>query len=975
MAQRSPEFIKHWLGLNLYRMDGPSQYLGDEPGAARRDWDSAAVRWLMCASWDYSQASGNMSIPAVYAAVHSAGAGSEYLADRFYLPATPRDMGLLERDGIPVFGIESKHQMLDFDIVGTSISYTVLFMNFCKMLSMGGIPLRWRARAEDPEKYPMVMMGGQAYCAPEFAAPVVDCVWLGEVEDEPGNGGISEVLVAIEEFKAQGIWQTHREDCYRELAYAFPYLYFPRYTEVGYEYQDRGLPLKSKQVKSITSTLPGLRQAFTARKVRDLDKATLLTSAPLIYSDPQMGAGDLEVARGCPAWCSFCRLSWVTKPYRQESVARSVERAKAWRLNTGSVELSPFGPDFPMHTQKKELLGALMEQVSDEVDTSSMRIDDYIADDQYVLLQAIGGADSLTLGLEGNSQRMRDLAGKGTSDADVEACVIKAIGSGIRRIKLYMISNWPGEEPGDVMRIVALGQRLAEVRERFGEAAKGVRIQFSWTPLLIEAQTPLQWFAPTPPDYSLQEALHQLKELGIDMKIGTKAAPEKLAFFQACQRASRDAGEAIVDVIEHYGTASWGGFPRDMREQLDIALSAHGFWNGLDDLFGERFEDDLFGWEHIRTGVAKSFMWDAYQRMLGFVTGTDGDTYDAELDENYHGAEFVPRCDQRCSGKSCGVCDREDLELRQQYIAAAKTERDIEQRPIRPLDQTTTACRVRLQLNIGEDHRFVSAEHWKFALRRAAYRAQAALPDHGGWQTPPQVSKRSFRLASESLKYRDWCTGTDYAEFGLTGDVPPKLLTQFMEHMYRELWPEEGTRWAQITAWDLYPADAVLPSRAPSLQELEVSDDPAVVAAALERWDKASHVPVKLKAESFYAGATQEDGNAKEHVRDLWLVRDGSSYKLRMVLAGRLGPYQAYAALLGKPSWIEAARHPARRLDFFTTADLVQGDLLNPTCAGCGWAIPENLLGIVRSPLYCPRCADEAGEQRAEIIAGLARTV
>jgi hypothetical protein len=635
----------------------------------------------------------------------------------------------------------------------------------------------------------------------------------------------------------------------------------------------------------------------------------------------------------------------------------------------GSVELSPFGPDFPMHTQKRALLGALMEQVSDEVDTSSMRIDDYIADPQYVMLQALGGQDSLTLGLEGNSQRMRDLAGKGTSDADVEAAVTLAIRSGIRKVKLYMISNWPGEEPADVMRIVQLGQKLADIRDSFGDAAKGVRIQFSWTPLLIEAQTPLQWFAPTPPDYNLQESLHRLKALGVDIKIGTKAAPEKLAFFQACQRASRDAGEAIVDVIEHYGTASWGGFPRDMKEQLDAALKRHGFLNGLDDLFGERFEHDLFGWEHIDTGVSRKLMWRSYQRMLNFITGTTGETYDAELDQNYHGAEFVPRCDQHCSGSSCGVCDRGDLELRQGYIKAAQDERDIVATPIRVLDQTTVAVRMRLQLDVAEDCRFVSAEHWRFALRRAAYRAHDAMQTNlCGF---PQVSKRSFRLASESLKYRDWCIGIDYAEFGLTAPVEcPEYADIFMGAMAAEL-----ASWVRVRDWAFYPAQAVMPGRSPSLQELEVDDKPSVVAAALRRWDEAESVPVKLRSESFYSGVTQEDGDARDHVRDIWLVRRGSSYRLRFLLAGKLGPYQAYAALLGKPSWIGAARHPVTRLDFFTGADLVQGDLLRPACAGCGWAVPENLLGRPYAELYCPRCGDEAGENGTEIIAGLSRDV
>ena len=946
MLSRQPEFIENWLSENQYRMDGPAQYLGNEPGSIHRDWDSASLRWLIFASWDYSQASGNMAIPAVYRSIMDA--DPSYLCERFYLPATPRDLGMLEKGGIPVFGIESKHQLSDFDVVGTSISYTVLFMNFCKMLSMSGIPLRWKDRRENPGDWPMVIVGGQAYCAPEFMAPVVDCVWLGEVEDEEGNGGIGEVCAQIEGYKDAGLWHSDRELCYRDLARSFPYLYFPRFMAFDYGYEDRGLPHPSKQVVGYRSTLEGMQLPLRARKVRNLDNVSLLTEWPVLYSDPAMGAGDIEAARGCPAWCTFCRLSWVTKPYRQEAVPRTIERARQIRLNQGSLELSPFGPDLPMHTAKKALLGGLLEAVSDEVDTSSLRVDDYLRDPDYALLLSAGGTDSLTFGVEGNSQRMRDMAGKGISDADIEAAVTKAIRAGIRKIKLYMINNWPGEEPGDVMKIVELGRRLAEIRSGFGERARGVRIQFSWTPLLIEAQTPLQWFAPTPPDYTLQQAMDELRDYGIDFKIGTKAQPNKLAFFQACQRASREVGEAIVDVLEELDSASWGGFAKDMKERLDSALIRHGFRNGLADIFGERYRGDLFGWEHISTGVSRRLLWDTYQRSLAFIEGTDADGYDEQFDENYRGAEWVARCDERCSGKACGVCSKTDLKLRQEYIHIR--DRDLELEPVKPLDQTTIASRFRFKVIKPVDYRYVSAEAVKFIIRRAAYRAAEVTPF-------PAIAKRTVQLASDGQKYRERSAGVDYAEFGVTRPFTYDDTFLFAPRFAYEMQP-----WLAFdgSTFQIQPAQAKLPSSAPSLWELEVDEVPHTVHGWLKKWDQAGEVPVKIRTESFYAGVQTEDGDAKEHVEDFWLVRRDGSYVLRMVLNGKLGPYQAYAALAGKPSWISAARYPAVRLEFFGNDDLTAGDLFRPTCAGCGSLVPASLLGVHYDQELCPRCRDAA---------------
>jgi radical SAM superfamily enzyme YgiQ (UPF0313 family) len=195
------------------------------------------------------------------------------------------------------------------------------------------------------------------------------------------------------------------------------------------------------------------------------------------------------------------------------------------------------------NTQKKALIAGLLENVTDTVDASSMRIDDYLSDPDFAMLLQVSGTTSITLGLEGNSQMMRDLAGKGTSDDDVARAVTQAIRAGVRKVKLYFITNWPGETQADVMRVVKLGERLAGIRDSFGPAAKGVQIIFSWTPLLIEAQTPLQWFAVTPPDYGLVDAFKALMDNHrVWVKLGSKAAPEKMAFFQSCQRASRDVG-------------------------------------------------------------------------------------------------------------------------------------------------------------------------------------------------------------------------------------------------------------------------------------------------------------------------------------------------------------------------------------------------------------------------------------------------
>jgi hypothetical protein len=951
MARRSPAVIQGWLDENLHRFDLPVQFLGDEPNARRKDWNSATVRWCLVASWPYEQAAGNSSIPAVYCCINDANPTN--LADRFYLPATPRDLKLLEKHGIPVFGIESKHQLGDFDAIGTSISYPVLAMSWIKLLAMSDIPVRWRDReAAGLENYPMVVAGGLSYGAPESLAPVVDCWWLGEAEDEPGNPGIAVVTDRIRRFKATGQWATERLRCYQELAREFRFLYFPRFVDVHYAYEDRthaGAPLPSKQVVAVTSNLDGMRMPLTKRHVADLDAIKPLTAPPLLFADPAMGSGDLEVARGCPAWCSFCSLTYRQKPYRQRSVDYVVDYAKQFAANMGSARMAPFSPDFPMHTQRRTLIAALLQNVSDEVDAPTMRVDDFIADDKFILLQVHGGMDSLTLGVEGNSQRMRDLVGKGTSDADIREAVARGIRAGIRKIKLYMISNMPGETAADVMRILKLAKDLADIRDSMNQSS--VRIQFSWTPLMIEANTPMQWFAPTTQSRILGDVWDEFRDLKIDFKVGAKGEINKTTLFQLCQRASRSVGEAIVDAMTLVDKACWGGVPRTLRDILAEQLRRRGFHNGFMDCFDERDRTDLFGWEMIDQGISVDLMWSAHLQMREFLLNTDAHTYDTQFDASYHGNEWIERCDTRCYGKTCGACSHRDLTIRMGYIQAAQREVDTDISTLRVVDQRTQAQRVRVRLLKPDRYRFVDNSHWRHAVRRAAFRAQAELGTTHG------IAKRSLRFASDETRHRDWTSGVDYLEFAFTRILDQQQVTDYLHAMNRHL-----TSWVQITDWVVQPANAATLRTYfdLALAELELDTDPGTVIARLDAWAATTYVPMRLKVEGGYFAPTTEQVNAHDYVDDLWLITSEGRLKLRMLIRGRPSPYNVYAALMARPSWIDAARIPAVRLEAFVKLDRYQQDFLRPNCQACRLVIPTTLLDRPYHRHYCPHCKDTA---------------
>jgi len=551
-----------------------------------------------------------------------------------------------------------------------------------------------------------------------------------------------------------------------------------------------------------------------------------------------------------------------------------------------------------------------------------------------------------------NSQRMRDLVGKGISDAEVRETVTKALEAGVRKIKLFMISNLPGEDWGDIKQVVRLAEDLAQIRDSMNKPH--VVIQLSWTPLLIEANTPFQWFAPTPANYALADAWKELKDLRIDAKIGAKAQVDKVTFFQLCQRASREIGEAMVDVMLDLDVACWGGVPRRMREALDDSLRKWGFLNGLEDAFDERGKDDLFGWEFIDTGVSKELLWSVYQQMVEFLQYTDSATYDELVGQEYHGAEWVPRCDERCQGNACGACDREDLEIRQKMLASAEDE-SVELGDLTPIDERSVAMKIRARLDKPEQYRLVTNDHWRFNLRRALYRAREATG------MSARIAKRTIVFASDAIGYKDWTHGTDYVEFGLTKVESTERVTEFLARVNEELVnPATGQPWMQVQEWVVHPptSPSIRSDIDLTLYEVEVEETPERVQARLQAWDAAESVDMTIRAPVTYFGPPTEVVNAKEYVEGVWLVRDGHRVTVRMLVRGRPTPYNVFAALMGQKSWLEVAKYPARRVDSFVTWDGDQWDFFRPACEQCGASIPVNVLEEPFDAAKCPMCLD-----------------
>ena len=87
---------------------------------------------------------------------------------------------LLRREGLPLFSLETKRPLGEFNIVGFSFLYEMCYTNVFTMLELSGIPFYAKDRDEDA---PLIVCGGPCMCNPEPVAPFMDVVMIGDGEE------------------------------------------------------------------------------------------------------------------------------------------------------------------------------------------------------------------------------------------------------------------------------------------------------------------------------------------------------------------------------------------------------------------------------------------------------------------------------------------------------------------------------------------------------------------------------------------------------------------------------------------------------------------------------------------------------------------------------------------------------------------------------------------------------------------------
>ncbi len=571
----------------------PARYVGGEWNAITHHWDERSVRWVLIYPdlYDIGQSNGGLAI--LYDLLNHT---PDTLAERCYTP-WPDLADSLRRHRQPLFSLENRRGLRDFDALGFSLSYELTYTNILEMLDLAGIPIRSLDRSEAD---PVILAGGSGALVPEPLAPFIDAFVLGEAEDV-----ILEINQLLHDAKSQG---ASRLDLLRALART-PGVYVPRFYE--WRYAEDGTPAEVFPT-DVAASVP-----IVKRFLQGLPP--ILTKPIVPYLQTVHDRAGIEIQRGCTQGCRFCQAGMIYRPLRERTPEEVVAGARELFRNTGFDDLSLVSLSSTDHSQIKAIVRALRAEFGDQIGISlpSTRVDSFSVD--VALLCSPRKKHSMTFAPEAGSQRLRNAVSKVVDEQDLLDAARNAFEQGWTSIKLYFMIGLPTETMADVRGIVDWAAQVKQIgRQIVGNRA---RVRVSTSNHVPKAHAPFQWARQETP--AELEPKHQLlKQLTRKARLDLSwNDPQESILEGVLSRGDRRLAPVIESAWRN--GARFDAWSEHLREDL--------WWNamaqhGLDPAFychRERGLWERFPWMHIASGVSEAFLRKEWQRTWKELTTAD----------------------------------------------------------------------------------------------------------------------------------------------------------------------------------------------------------------------------------------------------------------------------------------------------------------------------------------------------------------
>lgn len=563
----------------LHKVARPARYTGNEFNNITIPWDSASLRFALCFPDTYEVGMSNLALPILYQALNTS---PGVLAERVFAPWADMEEAL-RAAALPLFTLESRHSLSEFDVVAFSLGYELTYTNVLTVLDLGGVPL---LRSDRTAQHPLVIAGGSCAVNPEPMADFVDLFFIGEAEE--GLSALVHVLHALK----------HDRPALLRAAASIPGVYVPSLYEPHYACDGSFLAMDRRD-----GDVPPI---VSRQIVSELPPPPTRPIVPFLEAVHDYGS--IEIQRGCTRGCRFCQAGMIYRPVRTRTRESVVTACEELVRNCGYSELSLLSlssSDYPHVDDLVSDLVPLCRRENVSLSLPSLRL----GPESVQLLEALPGrrGGSFTFAPEAGTERLRRAINKNVTEDDVFSTLEALRNGGWTKLKLYFMIGLPTETLEDVAGIASLVQRVAAFDPR-------LRLNVSVSLLVPKPHTPCQSDAQD--DSDMVDTKVGILKRGLRNERVKLSWPDTRAsqLEAALSRGDRRLGQVIL--------RAW-----QLGSRFDAWGECFTFdnWLAAFDACGLRIADyanrvrdpgEPLPWSHIDTGVSQAYLAAEHGKLL-----------------------------------------------------------------------------------------------------------------------------------------------------------------------------------------------------------------------------------------------------------------------------------------------------------------------------------------------------------------------